>query len=310
MADIGYIIKRLREKSNMSQAELAHGTCSPKYIYLIEKGERTPSCEILNQLGKQLDVDLFGIYKFIAFEHPITVREVLNDFTKYRRQMNITKLLKLSEKAIKIPDFANVPLIQEIEENKLMYMIFKKKEYKKAEKLLIQNIDLLDKYSVGYQCKMHMKMLLALCYEGLEDMCNACMVIKNVLESLIEKKDLYKKSHLIITAYCAYLFIYSIAGKYADVIDKGFSVYTFQMEFNLHAQIHNTCFLLAFAFKKLGIQKRSDEFLEKAIFFSLTLDQREDIRYMYDRGIISELLAENELGSELVERYRAKYKFN
>lgn len=268
MGNIGYVIKQLREKSNMSQKELAHGICTPKYIYLIEKGDRTPSCEILDQLGKQLDVNLFDIYKFMDCKHPLTVREVLTDFTKYRRQMNLTMLLKSTENAVKIPDFANIPFSQEIEENKLMYLIFNKK-YEKAQKSLIENIDLLNKCYVGYQCNMQLKMLLALCYEGLGDMCNACLVIKNVLESLIQKNDFYKKSHLIITAYCTYLFIYSIAGKYEDVIDKGLGVYTFQMEFNLHPWLHNTCFLLAFAYKKLGIQKIAMSSWRRHSFFHL-----------------------------------------
>lgn len=39
------------------------------------------------------------------------------------------------------------------------------------------------------------------------------------------------------------------------------------------------------------------------------LENREDIKYMYDKGIISELLAENGISSELVQRFRDKYEF-
>ncbi len=46
----------------MSRKELAENICSEKYLYLIEKGDRTPSSEITRLLGDKVGVDIFKYY--------------------------------------------------------------------------------------------------------------------------------------------------------------------------------------------------------------------------------------------------------
>jgi DNA-binding XRE family transcriptional regulator len=46
MNRIGNVIKEFRCKFDMSRKELSANICSEKYVYLIEKGERSPSTDI------------------------------------------------------------------------------------------------------------------------------------------------------------------------------------------------------------------------------------------------------------------------
>lgn len=59
---IGSIIRDSRNRLRMSRKELAENICSEKYLYLIEKGDRTPSSEITRLLGDKVGVDIFKYY--------------------------------------------------------------------------------------------------------------------------------------------------------------------------------------------------------------------------------------------------------
>jgi len=54
---IGPVIKALRLERKMTQSELAAGICSRSYISLVEKGQVTPSPDIVKRLAERLGID-------------------------------------------------------------------------------------------------------------------------------------------------------------------------------------------------------------------------------------------------------------
>lgn len=60
---IGQVIYDLRIQMNISQHELAKGICSQSFISRIEKGEISPSAELLYFLSKKLGVDINYYFK-------------------------------------------------------------------------------------------------------------------------------------------------------------------------------------------------------------------------------------------------------
>ncbi|MBK3493792.1 helix-turn-helix domain-containing protein [Viridibacillus sp. YIM B01967] len=55
---ISKILKELRKKKKLTQAELAHGICTQAMISNFEKGESSPSSIVLYEISKKLDVDI------------------------------------------------------------------------------------------------------------------------------------------------------------------------------------------------------------------------------------------------------------
>lgn len=71
MKHIGEIIHYYRIRAGISQKKLAGDFCSPKYVYLIEKGFRVPSTQFLKYFSDKLGADLLGIIPFLDSEDPV-----------------------------------------------------------------------------------------------------------------------------------------------------------------------------------------------------------------------------------------------
>lgn len=65
LIDFGARVRTLREKRNLSQAELANkGGFNRNYIGMVERGERNPRLDTLQRLADALEIDLSLLMKF------------------------------------------------------------------------------------------------------------------------------------------------------------------------------------------------------------------------------------------------------
>ena len=124
MNHIGNVIKEVRCNLGMSRSELSENICSEKYLYLIEKGERTPSTEIVRLFSAKLGANIFEYYKYLDCIDPVKVLEAIKKFNTYRRIADFESLKKLSDSMAVLPDFQKMHWKYEIEVNRLSYMVF------------------------------------------------------------------------------------------------------------------------------------------------------------------------------------------
>lgn len=107
MHRIGETLKAVRLSEGLSVQEVAKGICSPKYIYLIEKGDRTPSLLILSKLNKKFKFDLYTIFPFSECQDPLYYAKIHADLSQYRSFYNVAKLKATLSS---LPDFETMTM--------------------------------------------------------------------------------------------------------------------------------------------------------------------------------------------------------
>jgi Predicted transcription factor, homolog of eukaryotic MBF1 len=110
---LGKRIKELRNDLGLSQAEVAGDFISLRTLQKIEKGETTPTFEVLLHIANQLHVEMFELVissripYYFEYEFPRLVDLVLGDFENSRNTLHLQDLEAL-EKDLK--EFSSVKL--------------------------------------------------------------------------------------------------------------------------------------------------------------------------------------------------------
>lgn len=131
MNHIGSVINKIRCSLDVSRNKISKNICSEKYLYLIEKGDRTPSAEILRLFSNKLGVDLFEYYHFLDCADPIQVCDGIKLFNLYRRVADFGTLKNLSDDMASLPDFQRAPWKYELDVNRISYTLFLEKKSKR-----------------------------------------------------------------------------------------------------------------------------------------------------------------------------------
>lgn len=109
MKNLGPLLRTLREEKSLSRSELAEGVCTEKYLYLIEKGERTPSADVLRSLSQTLKVDLFQYYRFFNCQDPLAMTQIMSEFAIAQRRGDLKLHVEIILKAQELQDFKRKP---------------------------------------------------------------------------------------------------------------------------------------------------------------------------------------------------------
>lgn len=125
MKKMGPLIKSIRTSQGISRESLAKGIYSSKYIYLIEKGLRTPSSEILIDVGIRLNFDLFEYFPYMDCENPLVVKAFIDEFHLLRAKKDLDKLEEMTDEARKNRAFQNVPWKSQIDYNQAYIRLFR-----------------------------------------------------------------------------------------------------------------------------------------------------------------------------------------
>ncbi|MED3575482.1 helix-turn-helix domain-containing protein [Cytobacillus praedii] len=98
---IGQAIYDLRIQMNISQSELAKGICSQSFISRIEKGEISPSAELLYSLSKKLGVDINYYFKNNLnprFDYQLSFCKQVRDYVQKADYEPVRELIKIESK--------------------------------------------------------------------------------------------------------------------------------------------------------------------------------------------------------------------
>lgn len=174
---IGNVIKDHRSMIHMSRRALASNICSDKYLYLIEKGERTPSTEVTRLLGDKMGVDLFKYHEYLNCFDPVRVNLFIEKFNRYRRESDFRSLAVVTEEASKMEDYLNDPWKYEIELNLLCIQVLSEGDFLQAIPMIEEIIKEMEEKKLENICYVNFLVLLSTCFQMDRDMKNAKRIV-------------------------------------------------------------------------------------------------------------------------------------
>ncbi|MFA9464761.1 MAG: multiprotein-bridging factor 1 family protein [Velocimicrobium sp.] len=310
MAYIGNIIKEYRNKMGISRKELSENICSEKYVYLIEKGTRTPSVEVSRAFGDRMGVDLFKYYEYLDCINPIEVEEIIGRFNKYRIENDMDALQEATDKAFLLPDFHRKPWVYEIDHNRIAYMTLKEGRCCEAIKEIknkIQNVE--SKYSKSI-CFARFYILLSTCYQMIMDLDNAQYAVLAASEIIANKQNVEKNAQVVIAVKISEITLHYLLGELDKVIEEGCKLNQYQIEMSSYELGHHGLFYLAYAHYQKGLKDEGVSWFLKALYASLIRYKPRDIYYLSKYEMFQVLSSDYRVPSNLVNEFKRKYNID
>ena len=308
MGYIGRVIKIIRLKNKMSRNELSKGICSEKYIYLIEKNERTPSSEITRLLGSRLNVDLFKYYEYLDCQSPVKVCYYLKKFKRFRKENNQLELKKITKKALSLQDFKNEPWSYEISLNELTYSVL---EENKVKESIVKIKKIIDKMPSAYSndiCTWNFYLLLSISYQ-MDDKIKESEKVFAYLNTLIKSKSqVYRYHQVFISTMINEFFLLLEKKEYLQLINKGNYLYNYQKYMTVYERLHFTYFILAVSYYKTGQIELGVKWFRKMLYLLLAVDKTKDTLYLRMVPEFNELMASNIISNDLKVNFYKKYE--
>lgn len=308
MNNIGKVIRTLRMQQKLSQSELAKGICTAKYLYLIEKGDRTPSNEVMGALSRKLGEDLFEFYDYLSYEDPIAVRQIIHKVQQVLKVPAYEQLPSLIEEALQLPDFHKPPLSHHITYQQGICLL-QLEQNPQASLALAQ--DALRSWEPGWidsPYYLRHQNLLARSHLALGEPEAACLVSSRAIQSLNKLMSLKEYQQLILSTYITDLMAHLAAGHFQATVQKGNDLLALQAQWNRSDTSVYLYFMLAFAYRKISNPLESSRMLEYGIMYALLNDSKNSIAEINQNGMIDEMLHDHQLEQELVVRFVEKFK--
>ncbi len=265
MAHIGDVIRYYRDQNGLSRKELITDLCSEKYLYLIEKGLRTPSSELVHLIGNRLGVPLFRYYDYLSYQDPVQVRKMMDRLSFFRRTSDFEGLKDQLDKAQAQPDFHKAPLTYELEANRLMYQMLA--EGKVSE--TIEAIEaILPRIAHKYRHETFMAyfhLLLSVAYFQAGQVLDAHRVIDPALSIIENKEKIESYHHIIVLIRLHTMALQLEAQDYAQVLEAGQELERLMVRINRLERINFLYYYLALAYWHLGHKDLSVSWMEKCL---------------------------------------------
>lgn len=307
MNHIGTIIQEFRLLRELTREELAENICSEKYIYLIEKGERNPSTDLLRQFSEKLRVDLFGFYRFIDCSDPLKVSEMIDDLTLCQKNSNFSETVKLVQKAEKMPDFKTRPWIHILAANRIACKVFNEKKYKESIEDIKSALDNVEDTHINSIFVLSLYVLLSTCYQILGQMEEAKVTTEKINHIIKNKYNNVTHNHIIITGRINLLTFYYHSGEFDKAIDMGEGLVEFQEEINSLDRIHYAFAFLAFAYYKTEKFTKAFHYFKKAIFTLMTYYNPNDVHYIMSIDLFSEMANDKKMNQDVMNLFSDMY---
>lgn len=307
MNNIGKVIRELRLRQNLTQNQLAEGICTAKYLYLIEKGERTPSNEVMGELSRKLGEDLFDYYDYLSYENPIAVRKIMGKAEQSLRVSAYSDLTALIEEANQLPDYHVPPLSHHITYLRGIYLLQVEQNAQEARNLAQDALHSMTSSWIDSTFSLRHQNLLARSRIALEEWEEACLLSSRMIQSLDKVMNLKQNRQLVLSTYITFLITHLFSGRYSETIQKGLELMAIQAEWNLLDASAYLYFILAFAYRKNGDHQESSRMLENGILFSLLHGKEQSIADVNQRGIIDEMLTDHTLEEDLVAKFVERF---
>ncbi len=307
MNHIGNVIKDHRNMLHMSRKALSENICSDKYLYLIEKGERTPSSEITRLLGDRMGVDLFKYHLYLDCVNPIQICYYIEKFYKSRRENDLVSLMELTEEAKQIPDFGKEPWIYEIELNYLMIQVLGKEDFVNSIPSIQKIITQINKKRIYDVCLAFYYVLLSTCYQMARDIKSTREVIMLANKTIEGKEKIAKYIQVIVTVKINIITMHYLAGELEEVIEESLKLLQYQNEMCYHSFLHHTLFYLAYANYQIGSEEEGIEWFQKALSLMIVQHRDKDMYYLTSYEIFDVIIRDERVPKDLVKKIQSVY---
>lgn len=307
MNHIGSIIKEYRDMLGMNRTELANNICTEKYIYLIEKGERTPSADMINMIGERLGIDLFEYYKYLGCYNPILVRDAILHFNECRRKGDFYEIEKITKTISQFEDFKLIPWIYEIELNRISCNIFNRRNYNVAIDEMNINLKKMDSKYINSYYAANLNTLLSICYQLTNNYGHAQIAISNAEDILQNKQGIDKYKQIITLVKVSSMTLTYIFGDFDLVIKKGKALLQYLHSFSSYLSIYYAYFYIAFSYYKLENVEEASIYYKKGINCLLVEEKQLDVYYLYEKDVFKELFHLSNMNQCTVKEFMEKY---
>lgn len=307
MGNIGEIIEKYRQASGMSRKELADNICSEKYIYLIEKGERSPSVSMLKLLGDKLAVNLFEFYAFLDCSNPMEVREKIRQFIIHRINFDFDSLKNISMEAETMLDFKNKPWSYEIEINNLYCMVYGEKRFKESLPQLEEILKDAEGKDLDELFLVNVYAMISVCYVVVGRKKNAKDAAQAAYEIFCGKHEGNIYNHFVDRIIVNIMVAYYFNGDYNEVIEIGKKVLNIKKDKYSYSRIHFIFFFMALAYYEKKMPKEAIQYLNKSIYMLMSEYKPTDVSYIAIFDRFREMLDDLDANSKIIMEFRKRY---
>lgn len=307
MTWIGKVIQHYREEQALTRKEITEGICSEKYLYMIERGERTPSSELMHLFNTRLGVNLFKYYEYLDCKDPVLVSEAIEKFNTCLRTSNFMELREFSQQMAEEADFQKPPYIYEIEVNKLTNKMFLDGKYEEV----IEDINkLISKIDKKYHKEVFMANLLIIQSTALQ-YCHrikeASDIIDEVIQIVCEKERIPRYHQVMATSRLNRMTLAYLEKDYKLMIKHGKWLLDFSTRTNSYQQISYTYFYLSMGYWGLGQISEMTFWLESSLYHLLVQDNPFLVKFMLTFGDFSNMIKHSKIQDNIRKKLKLSY---
>lgn len=307
MGHIGTIIERCRQVVGMSRKELSENLCSEKYIYLIEKGQRTPSANLLKLMGDRMGVYLFGFYMYLDCADPLEVREKMRFFHMCRINLDFKSLKNASEEAEKMGDFHNKPWCFEIQLNNIYYLAFEEKKCKEAYLQLEILLNEAKSYGVTDIFLLNAYTLMTTCSLVMGDVNTAKNSAQYAYEIMQNNHNVELYEQMLTKVTINLMGAHYLNNEFDDVIERGRELINIKQKRDSYGKIHFIHLLMALAHYGKNQWDAAAEHLKKAVYFLMADNKPLDVSFIALDGRFEHMLNDLSHYSWVIDYFRKEY---
>lgn len=282
MTGLGAIIRELREEKNMTRGELTEGICTEKYLYLIEKGERNPSADILLQFGRRLKTDLYQFYRYSDCQEPLKVARIVEELNKARGLTDYDERLRLAKEAEKLADFKNKPWFYIKESAKFEYYLVIENKVKETLAAIEELIESMTEEEAISEFATVLYLAYAYALERDEQYEKSYEIVAKIEDIQEKKKEYYNPVALNVVIETGIISIVSSfrLQKYQETYDKAQGLRQLMKDFALYARGSWLFAFLAFSCFCLGKKEEALLNFKRALTMQMLSKNRVELTYL------------------------------
>lgn len=310
MSHIGEVIEYFRHQKNLTRADLAKDICSEKYIYLIEKEERTPSAKMLIEISDRLNTDLFAYYRYLDCENPIAVMAYINKFSHLRLTYQQKELRELTVSAKELPDFQKAPWSHEILRNESDLLICSGENFEEVLAMIEDFLSSNDEKNLSASTYASLLVSASICLANLGDLSKAEKVLLEAKEKMTDRHLTFQDEIIHSDISISLMYLKYRLGKYEEVVKEAGIMLKNRNKRDFMDRLHFAYFYLALAQNKMDLKQEAIVSIKKGMCLSLINDCNRCYGFMLQTDDIKELVNFSSTKSSITDEFKIKYGFN